>query len=74
MPIDVRKHRILLNYYLFSNNLCTFAVSKEINYLLGVVMFGMGLTLNLMDFKIVFSRHGALFSVWHNISGAMVAY
>ena len=27
-----------------------------INYLLGVVMFGMGLTLNLMDFKIVFSR------------------
>ena len=27
-----------------------------INYLLGVVMFGMGLSLNLMDFKIVFSR------------------
>ena len=27
-----------------------------INYLLGVVMFGMGLTLNLMDFKVVFSR------------------
>ena len=27
-----------------------------INYLLGVVMFGMGLTLNLEDFKIVFSR------------------
>lgn len=27
-----------------------------INYLLGVVMFGMGLTLNLHDFKIVFSR------------------
>lgn len=27
-----------------------------INYLLGVVMFGMGLTLNLTDFKIVFSR------------------
>lgn len=27
-----------------------------INYLLGVVMFGMGLTLNLGDFKIVFSR------------------
>ena len=29
---------------------------KAINYLLGVVMFGMGLTLNLKDFKIVFSR------------------
>ena len=29
---------------------------KVINYLLGVVMFGMGLTLNLQDFKIVFSR------------------
>ena len=29
---------------------------KVINYLLGVVMFGMGLTLRLMDFKIVFSR------------------
>ena len=27
-----------------------------INYLLGVVMFGMGLTLNLQDFKIVFTR------------------
>ena len=30
--------------------------TKAINYLLGVVMFGMGLTLNLKDFKIVFSR------------------
>lgn len=30
--------------------------TKTINYLLGVVMFGMGLTLNLKDFKIVFSR------------------
>lgn len=27
-----------------------------INYMLGMVMFGMGLTLNLQDFKIVFSR------------------
>lgn len=27
-----------------------------INYLLGAVMFGMGLTMNLQDFKIVFSR------------------
>ncbi|MCR4852901.1 MAG: bile acid:sodium symporter family protein [Prevotella sp.] len=27
-----------------------------INYLLGVIMFGMGLTLNLNDFRIVFSR------------------
>ena len=30
--------------------------TKAINYLLGVVMFGMGLTLNLRDFKIVFSH------------------
>jgi len=30
--------------------------TKAINYMLGVVMFGMGLTLNLHDFKIVFSR------------------
>lgn len=30
--------------------------TKDINYMLGVVMFGMGLTLNLHDFKIVFSR------------------
>ena len=29
---------------------------KTINYLLGVIMFGMGLTLNLNDFRIVFSR------------------
>ncbi len=27
-----------------------------INYMLGVVMFGMGMTLNLHDFKVVFSR------------------
>ena len=30
--------------------------TTAINYLLGVVMFGMGLTLNLKDFKIVFCR------------------
>ena len=30
--------------------------TTAINYLLGVVMFGMGLTLNLQDFRIVFSR------------------
>lgn len=30
--------------------------TKFINYMLGAVMFGMGLTLNLHDFKIVFSR------------------
>ena len=30
--------------------------TKTINYLLGVVMIGMGLALNLQDFKIVFSR------------------
>ena len=30
--------------------------TKVINYLLGVVMFGMGLALNLQDFRIVFSR------------------
>ncbi len=30
--------------------------TSTINYLLGVVMFGMGLTLNLSDFKVVFSR------------------
>lgn len=30
--------------------------TKSINYLLGVVMFGMGLTLNLKDFEIVFSH------------------
>ena len=27
-----------------------------ISYLLGMVMFGMGLTININDFKIVFSR------------------
>ena len=29
---------------------------KSINYLLGLVMFGMGLTLNTRDFEVVFSR------------------
>lgn len=32
-----------------------------INYLLGLVMFGMGLTLNLNDFRIVFSRPKDIF-------------
>ena len=40
---------------LFPNLLCH-VQPKLINYLLGLVMFGMGLTLNLQDFKIVFSR------------------
>ncbi|MBR4563582.1 MAG: bile acid:sodium symporter family protein [Paludibacteraceae bacterium] len=35
--------------------------TKAINYLLGVVMFGMGLALNLNDFKIVFSRPKDIF-------------
>ena len=30
--------------------------TKVINYLLGVIMFGMGMTLNPNDFRIVFSR------------------
>ncbi|MBR3287478.1 MAG: bile acid:sodium symporter family protein [Bacteroidales bacterium] len=34
---------------------------KTINYLLGLVMFGMGLTLNLGDFRVVFSRPRNLF-------------
>ena len=42
-----------------------------INPLLGVIMFGMGLTLNLKDFTTI---PGAIFSVWHNISGAIVAW
>ena len=29
---------------------------KTINYLLGIVMFGMGLTMNLHDFKVIFTR------------------
>lgn len=37
-------------------NLLSHVQPKLINYLLGLVMFGMGLTLNLQDFKIVFSR------------------
>ena len=35
-----------------------------INYLLGVVMFGMGLTLNLKDFQIVFSRPKDIIIGW----------
>ena len=37
-------------------NLLSHVQPKLINYLLGLVMFGMGLTLNLQDFKVVFSR------------------
>jgi hypothetical protein len=37
-----------------------------INPLLGVIMFGMGLTLKPEDLRVEFS-------IWHNISGAIVA-
>ena len=58
---------------------------KVINYLLGVVMFGMGLTLNLEDFKVVFSRPKDIIigcpsspscpcwlGCWHVCSGSMM--
>ena len=35
---------------------CNWIKTSAVNYLLGVVMFGMGLTLKTEDFKIVFSR------------------
>ena len=41
---------------LFVPKTCLWVQTSWINYLLMVVMFGMGLTLNLQDFKIVFSR------------------
>ena len=41
---------------LFFPQTFSFIPTSVINYLLGVVMFGMGLTLNLSDFKVVFSR------------------
>ena len=46
----------------------TFSVLKPtmINPLLGVVMFGMGLTLKFEDFKIVFSRPKDVIIVWHS--------
>ena len=75
-----------------------------INPMLGIIMFGMGLTLTANDFRIILRRPvdiligcltqftvmpllavlhfaafplatipGAVFSVWHNISGAIVA-
>ena len=41
---------------LFFPQTFSYIPTSVINYLLGVVMFGMGLTLNLSDFKVVFSR------------------
>lgn len=41
---------------LFSPRSVAFIKLSYVNTLLGIVMFGMGLTLNLADFKIVFSR------------------
>lgn len=41
---------------LFAPNSVSFIKTSYISTLLGVVMFGMGLTLKLSDFKIVFSR------------------
>ncbi len=41
---------------LFAPNTVSFLKTSYVNTLLGIVMFGMGLTLKLEDFKIVFSR------------------
>ncbi len=41
---------------LFAPNTVSFIKTSYVNTLLGIVMFGMGLTLKPMDFKVVFSR------------------
>ena len=41
---------------LFTPQTCLWIKTSWINWLLGIVMFGMGLTLKMSDFKVVFSR------------------
>ena len=41
---------------LFAPNTVSFIKTSYVNTLLGIVMFGMGLTLKPNDFKVVFSR------------------
>ena len=41
---------------LFAPQTCLWIKTSWINWLLGIVMFGMGLTLKMSDFKVVFSR------------------
>lgn len=41
---------------LFKPASCNWIKTSSVNYLLGIVMFGMGLTLKAEDFKVVFSR------------------
>lgn len=41
---------------LFAPSSCLWIQTSWVNYLLMVVMFGMGLTLKLNDFKLVFTR------------------
>jgi len=41
---------------LFVPESCNWISTKSVNWLLGIVMFGMGLTLKPADFKVVFSR------------------
>ena len=83
---------------LFKPETCIWIQTGWINYLLMIVMFGMGLTMKAGDFAVVFTRPrdviieclaqylimpalafvlgtvpGAMFSVWHNISGVVLA-
>lgn len=44
-----------------------------INYLLMIVMFGMGLATTSFPNLAMATVPGAIFSVWHNISGAIIA-
>ena len=43
-------------FALFAPQTCLWVKTSWINWLLGIVMFGMGLTLKMDDFKVVFSR------------------
>ncbi len=41
--------------------------------LLALVMFGMGMTLTWHHFKRPAALPGAMFSIWHNLSGSLLA-
>ena len=53
---------------LFAPDTVSFIKTSYVNTLLGIVMFGMGLTLKPNDFKVVFSRpKDVIIAVLHNL-------
>ena len=59
---------------LFAPGTCLWIRTGWINYLLMIVMFGMGLTMKLSDFAVVFARPRETAGCHYRLSGAVYCH